>query len=163
MAELLKEQGYATGIIGKWHLGDQPEFLPTRQGFDIFFGLPYSNDMGPAEDGVEEQSRRARCPRTRAQGQGPAAAAVAAERDGRQARAGRRPDDARGALHRGGGEVHQAEQGQAVLPLPAAHAPSISRSIPARRFRANRTTASTATGSRKWTGASARCSTRCAS
>ncbi len=53
LAELLKAQGYATACIGKWHLGDQPEFLPTRQGFDEFFGLPYSNDMGPAEDGVK--------------------------------------------------------------------------------------------------------------
>jgi arylsulfatase A len=53
VAELLKKQGYATGIIGKWHLGDQPEFLPTRQGFDYWFGLPYSNDMGPAADGVK--------------------------------------------------------------------------------------------------------------
>ena len=53
IAELLKEQGYATGLIGKWHLGDQPEFLPTRQGFDTFYGLPYSNDMGPAADGVK--------------------------------------------------------------------------------------------------------------
>src|SRR6185436_2641013 len=47
VAELLKARGYATGIVGKWHLGDQPEFLPTRQGFDRFYGLPYSNDMGP--------------------------------------------------------------------------------------------------------------------
>ena len=53
IAELLKPQGYATACIGKWHLGDQLEFLPTRQGFDVFFGLPYSNDMGPAEDGVK--------------------------------------------------------------------------------------------------------------
>ncbi len=45
VAEVLKEQGYATTIIGKWHLGDQPEFLPTRQGFDSFFGIPYSDDM----------------------------------------------------------------------------------------------------------------------
>ncbi len=45
MAEVLKERGYATGIFGKWHLGDQPEFLPTRQGFDRFFGIPYSDDM----------------------------------------------------------------------------------------------------------------------
>ena len=53
VAEVLKDAGYATAIVGKWHLGDQPEFLPTRQGFDFWFGLPYSNDMGPAEDGVK--------------------------------------------------------------------------------------------------------------
>jgi len=46
IAELLKERGYATACFGKWHLGDQPPFLPTRQGFDEYFGLPYSNDMG---------------------------------------------------------------------------------------------------------------------
>ncbi|MFM8470903.1 MAG: sulfatase [Limisphaerales bacterium] len=51
VAEVLKDAGYATGCIGKWHLGDQPEFLPTRQGFDYYLGLPYSNDMGPGEDG----------------------------------------------------------------------------------------------------------------
>lgn len=45
MAEVLKSAGYATMCIGKWHLGDQPEFLPTRQGFDDFFGIPYSDDM----------------------------------------------------------------------------------------------------------------------
>jgi arylsulfatase A len=45
LAELLKTQGYATMCIGKWHLGDQPEFFPTRFGFDHYFGLPYSNDM----------------------------------------------------------------------------------------------------------------------
>ncbi len=45
VAEVLKAQGYATACVGKWHLGDQPEFLPTRQGFDSFYGLPYSNDM----------------------------------------------------------------------------------------------------------------------
>lgn len=45
LAEVLREQGYATAIIGKWHLGDQPPFLPTRQGFDSFFGIPYSDDM----------------------------------------------------------------------------------------------------------------------
>jgi arylsulfatase A-like enzyme len=45
IAEALKPLGYATTIIGKWHLGDQPELLPTRQGFDSFFGIPYSDDM----------------------------------------------------------------------------------------------------------------------
>jgi arylsulfatase A len=46
VAELLKTCGYATMIVGKWHLGDQAEFLPTRHGFDHYLGLPYSNDMG---------------------------------------------------------------------------------------------------------------------
>lgn len=45
VAERLKTLGYATACIGKWHLGDQPEFLPTKQGFDRYFGIPYSNDM----------------------------------------------------------------------------------------------------------------------
>jgi arylsulfatase A len=45
VAEVLKGAGYATSIIGKWHLGDQTPFLPTRQGFDEFWGVPYSDDM----------------------------------------------------------------------------------------------------------------------
>ncbi|MCP5550875.1 MAG: sulfatase-like hydrolase/transferase, partial [Akkermansiaceae bacterium] len=49
IAEALKPLGYNTMIIGKWHLGDQPEFLPTRRGFDHYFGLPYSNDMDGSE------------------------------------------------------------------------------------------------------------------
>jgi arylsulfatase A-like enzyme len=45
VAERLRDLGYATACVGKWHLGDQPPFLPTRQGFDRYFGIPYSNDM----------------------------------------------------------------------------------------------------------------------
>jgi arylsulfatase A len=47
LAELVKQKDYATAIVGKWHLGDAPNLLPTRQGFDEYFGLPYSNDMWP--------------------------------------------------------------------------------------------------------------------
>ena len=47
LAEVLKTQGYATACYGKWHLGHHREFLPTRHGFDDYFGLPYSNDMWP--------------------------------------------------------------------------------------------------------------------
>jgi arylsulfatase A len=47
LAQLLKRHGYATACIGKWHLGHHQPFLPTRHGFDSYFGLPYSNDMQP--------------------------------------------------------------------------------------------------------------------
>ncbi|MCF3651452.1 sulfatase family protein [Synoicihabitans lomoniglobus] len=45
MAEMLRDQGYATGIVGKWHLGHHHQFLPLQRGFDEYFGIPYSNDM----------------------------------------------------------------------------------------------------------------------
>ena len=48
LAEIAQSVGYRTGMFGKWHLGDQPEFLPTRQGFEEFFGLPYSHDITPS-------------------------------------------------------------------------------------------------------------------
>lgn len=54
IAGLLKKQGYATLCVGKWHVGDQLEFLPTRRGFDHYLGLPYSNDMGGEWDGAED-------------------------------------------------------------------------------------------------------------
>ena len=47
LAEMLKAHGYKTAIYGKWHLGDDQKFLPTRHGFDEWFGIPYSNDMWP--------------------------------------------------------------------------------------------------------------------
>ncbi|MFH5885431.1 sulfatase [Halalkalibaculum sp. DA3122] len=49
IAEMLKDEGYATAAIGKWHLGHYAPFLPTNQGFDYYFGIPYSNDMGDVD------------------------------------------------------------------------------------------------------------------
>jgi arylsulfatase A len=49
IAELLKPRGYATACIGKWHLGHHPQYLPTSNGFDYYYGIPYSNDMGGKE------------------------------------------------------------------------------------------------------------------
>ena len=63
IAGLLKKQGYATMAIGKWHVGDQPEFLPTRRGFDHYLGLPYSNDMGGEWDGAPDTPPGQRKPR----------------------------------------------------------------------------------------------------
>ncbi len=55
IAELLRDRGYATAMLGKWHLGDAPEFLPTRHGFDSYYGLPYSNDMWPFHPKIERR------------------------------------------------------------------------------------------------------------
>ena len=49
LAEVLKKRGYSTICIGKWHLGDTPEYLPTSRGFDEYYGVPYSNDMSPVK------------------------------------------------------------------------------------------------------------------
>ena len=51
LAEVVKPLGYATACYGKWHLGHHPRFLPTNQGFDEYFGIPYSNDMWPGHPG----------------------------------------------------------------------------------------------------------------
>lgn len=59
LADILQGEGYATAAVGKWHLGDHPEFLPTNNGFDSYFGVPYSNDMSPnPENNPRERARR---------------------------------------------------------------------------------------------------------
>lgn len=64
IASALKTKGYATCCIGKWHLGHLPQYLPTRRGFDYYFGIPYSNDMRPTplirnEEVIEEPANQA--------------------------------------------------------------------------------------------------------
>jgi uncharacterized sulfatase len=49
LAQVLKSGGYATGMVGKWHLGHKPGSLPTERGFDEYYGIPYSNDMRPVQ------------------------------------------------------------------------------------------------------------------
>jgi arylsulfatase A-like enzyme len=56
IAELLKQKAYATAAFGKWHLGHHPRYLPVNQGFDEYYGLPYSNDMWPPTYGHDEPS-----------------------------------------------------------------------------------------------------------
>ncbi|MEC7500784.1 MAG: sulfatase [Planctomycetota bacterium] len=50
IARMLKDAGYATHAVGKWHLGHLPQFLPTSHGYDSYFGIPYSNDMDTSKD-----------------------------------------------------------------------------------------------------------------
>ena len=57
VAEVLKTRGYATAIVGKWHLGVLPPYLPTNQGFDSYFGIPYSNDMDQTGEGLTAADR----------------------------------------------------------------------------------------------------------
>lgn len=59
IAEVLKTRGYATGMVGKWHLGHLPQYLPMAQGFDSWFGLPFSHDMrmtAPRENGLKSRT-----------------------------------------------------------------------------------------------------------
>ncbi len=107
LAELLKRQGYATGMAGKWHLGHHPRFLPIHHGFDEYLGLPYSNDMWPFHP--EATPRHLSSPPS--------------DRGGpnrRFRRHGRRPMPADRPLHRARRLVHQSAQGSAFLLLPGA-------------------------------------------
>jgi arylsulfatase A-like enzyme len=63
IADVLKRRDYACGAFGKWHLGDHPPYLPLQQGFDEYFGLPYSNDMWPVDyDGTPISPGQPRAP-----------------------------------------------------------------------------------------------------
>jgi arylsulfatase A-like enzyme len=57
IAEVLKQKSYATAAVGKWHLGHLPEWLPMRQGFDSYFGIPYSNDMDAVQMDISRRER----------------------------------------------------------------------------------------------------------
>ncbi len=59
IAEMLRDAGYATGMFGKWHLGDAPQYWPSRHGFNVWWGMPYSNDMDQVgAPGTNETIRR---------------------------------------------------------------------------------------------------------
>ena len=57
IAEVLKQKNYATAAVGKWHLGHLPEWLPMKQGFDSYFGIPYSNDMDAVQMDITRHER----------------------------------------------------------------------------------------------------------
>lgn len=75
LAEVVRDAGYQTAIVGKWHLGDAPDRLPTRHGFDEWFGIPYSNDMDWADGVAFDEGLR-----LRAAGRGEEVTALYAER-----------------------------------------------------------------------------------
>ena len=175
VAEVLKAVGYATAIVGKWHLGDQPEFLPNKQGFDLHFGLPYSNDMGPAEDGVKSDLGKP-LPKPKGPGQPPLPLlrnGVVVKRvlpDGQQALLELYTDEAVKfiAANRSGPFFLYLAPNAVHFPVYpgkkwAGKSPHGIFSSPARSGPGNRHTASSPTGSRKWTGAWARSSMRLAS
>ncbi len=143
IADLLKKEGYATMCVGKWHVGDQPEFLPTRQGFDHYFGIPYSNDMQlkSTEKGmrVTPLLRDDKVERLLADEEQSTIVA----------------DYTKEAVQFI--TSNKENPFSSTCPTP----PSTPRSIPAKTSRVNPAMAGLATGSRKWTGAPAASSTPC--
>ena len=132
LAELLRDAGYATALAGKWHLGDQPEHLPTRHGFDRFFGVRPSQRLRAR--GVPALGRDARGHRL-------LPVRAAARRDGDRGRA--RSGDAHAPLHRRGDALRRGVSRSAVLPVSllqhaaqaGAREPGLRRPQPRRRLR----------------------------
>ena len=131
--------------IGKWHVGDQPEFLPTQHGFDHYLGLPYSNDMGG--NGKTKNGRKPPLPLLR---------------DKRVIEAPVEQDKLVELYTDEAIKFITANQDRIRSFSICRTRPSMCRSIPARRFKASRPMAGMAIGSRKSIGAPAECSTRCA-
>src|SRR6476619_5189879 len=133
-AERLKELGYATQCVGKWHLGDQPGFLPTKQGFDHYFGIPYSNDM---QRKSKETGERV-VPLLRDD------KVIELLTDEQQSRIVERyTAEAVGFIR-----TNKDRPFFLYLPHPAVHPPI----FPARSSAANPPTGASATGSKRWTG-----------
>ena len=144
VAELMKAQGYATMCIGKWHLGDQPVFLPTRHGFDHYFGIPYSNDMlKPAKVNGQRVVPLVRDEKVQE-------LLLEDDQDGITARY---TDEA---------VKFVTENKSRQFSSTCRTTRGIRRFIRAQNFAASRRTGASATGSRKWTGAWGASSTRCA-
>jgi len=134
MPEILQKAGYATGMVGKWHLGDPPSFNPIHHGFDEFFGVFFSNDMEPYDyyrngEKLEESIDR-------------------------DQQAARYTEEAIDFIKRRQKEPFFLYLAHAMPHVPLAASKS---------FGARRSGACTATPFRKWIGASASCSPRCAS
>jgi hypothetical protein len=178
MAEVLKAAGYATACIGKWHLGDQPEFLPTAQGFDTTSASPIPTTWARLRR-LQEQSwpaapqRKApkakRAKKPMANLTKPASKATPSRRcrsrrpQRRRTRQSRRTAHLHPPLHRTGGEVHPRKSEEALLPLPPAQRRPLPASTRTRITSANPASACKKTGCARWTGPSARCSTPCVS
>ena len=138
--------------VGKWHLGDQPEFLPTRHGFDHYVGLPYSNDMGGTGKPVLGKDGK----------EAPGRPPLPLLRDERVVEAPAEQDRLTALYTEEAVKFIDTNQDRPFF-LYLRIRPYTSRSIRARHFRANRPMAATATGWKRWTGAPGAFSTRCAS
>ncbi len=152
IAEVLKGQGYTTAALGKWHLGHRPQFLPTSQGFDSYFGIPYSNDMDVVADAPHDWSLWAHPDYHNFH--------VPLMRDQKIVERPAEPEHHHPALHRGSGALHPGSSRGAVLPLPRlqpAARPAVPLS-PVRRFEP--AAGFTGMSSRRSTGALARSARR---